>query len=242
MKVSIRGKEIYFERRTSFWEEAANEKWEPKSFEILDLYIRPGKIFIDCGAWVGPLSLYAEKIGAKVYAIEPDKIAALELFENILANDSDIIVSSIAIADKNGFTYLNSMTSDGFGNSESSLLRRGKGGGDSMKVKCCTLSEYVKANNINQLDICLIKIDIEGGEVALIKEAAGFFREYKPTLYISFHPAWFKDLNNNVDMIIDILFPIYSVISVLNNRVYSKAEFRKTMLSYTDNTFIFKTS
>ena len=50
------------------------------------LKIKP-KIFIDIGAWIGPYTLVAAKLGMRVFAFEPDKIAFEVLKKNIQLNE-----------------------------------------------------------------------------------------------------------------------------------------------------------
>lgn len=237
MTVNIRGKEIYFNGRSGFWNLAANDQWEKESFDVLDKYVVPGKAFVDIGAWIGALSIYAQKLGAIVFAIEPDHIAYQELNTNIALNGSEIKSFPIAIAHVKDIISLNSMSKGGFGNSESSLIERKKVA-DKTIVAATTLEYFIKYQEINVDDICLVKMDIEGGEILVIEQSKDFLQKHKPKIYISFHPAWFTDLQKNIAMFIDVLFPVYDVISTKNYNAYSKEQFKNALSDCCDHSFI----
>jgi FkbM family methyltransferase len=240
--ITFRNQTINYVEREPFWKTVEAGEWESASFDVLDQYIQLGKVFIDIGAWVGALSLYAAKLGAIVHAIEPDSKAKDELINSFYYNTLPLgaNVSHVAIADKNGMTEINSMTEDGLGNSESSLINRGIIG-QSQKVKCYTLSSYIEHHDINPYNICLIKIDTEGSELLIIPGAIEWLRKYKPTIYISFHPGWFPDLNAAIEMFINLLFPIYNFIGVSKwGKVYTDKDFIAAMHTGNEHSFILK--
>ncbi len=49
--------------------------FEPDLFDALDEHIHPGSVFIDIGAWIGFVSIYAAQLGATVHSYEPDPAA-----------------------------------------------------------------------------------------------------------------------------------------------------------------------
>ncbi len=238
--INFRGETINYVEREGYWKAIEAGEWEPASFDVLDAHITPGKVFIDIGAWVGALSLYAAKKGAVEYAVEPDPMANNELIQNIELNDRQIHYEPYAIADIKGWVEINSMTSDGMGNSESSLINRGEIG-KTVKVMAYSLPSFIGFTNIKPANICLIKIDTEGSELLIIPGAADFLKKYKPTIYISFHPAWFPNLNSNIKMLCNILFPIYNFIGVSEwGKEYSINDFIAAMHSNNEHSFILK--
>lgn len=253
--INFRGQKITYTSRNEFFQKVEAEKWEKETFDVLDKYIVPGKVFIDIGAWVGVLSIYAALKGAKVYSVEPDPVAFRELFANVEANQllKQISMQMVAICDHCGFAQLNSMTATGFGNSESSLVNRGVVE-QSETVHTYTLASYLQvfyysgdyvakpqpsAECINALQqICLIKIDIEGGEVLLLQGSEDFLKECAPPMYISFHPAWFPNKEKDIQTIADIIFPIYIVTSAATGNVLQVTDFEKALLVDHDHSFI----
>ncbi len=201
MNYTIRGKEFNVIER-EVWSLAERNLWEPDTFDVLDKYIVPGKIFIDIGAWCGILSLYAGKLGAEVHAIDPDPVAFQELQANIIG--SDVRTYNVAISDKDGVALL--CNSSKFGNSESSFIWR-HDIKESQQVLCYTLESWIAGMNAKR--VCLIKMDVEGAEVMILKQAAGWLAKHKPPMWISFHPGYFENLSKDIQIIIDSLFDIY---------------------------------
>lgn len=236
--IIFRGKNINYSNRQDFFLEVERNKWEIETFDVLDRFIVAGKTFVDVGSWIGVLSIYANMLGAKVYAIEPDRVAINQLVENLIANDLlfDVVYSDVAISDKNGESVLNSMT-NGFGNSESSLIDRGDIY-DTKKVITTTLGLFLDSYKIGAEDICLIKCDIEGSEKYLFN--AETIRELDwfkyPPIFISLHPRWLT--KEDIDNFIKYFSRIYYITSVLNNKVYSELDILNAMNNSTDNSFI----
>jgi FkbM family methyltransferase len=169
---------------------------------VLDKYIVPGKVFIDIGAWCGIFSLYAERLGAEVHAVEPDPVAFSELMENA----NEITCYNIAIANADGICKINTTAINGFGNSETSLIDR-PGIKAVNFIRCNTLEKL--CNQIGIENICLIKMDVEGAEVIILKQAKDFLQKHKPPMWISFHPGYFENIKDDVETISNILSDIY---------------------------------
>uniref|UniRef100_A0A7S0Q9V7 tRNA(Phe) (4-demethylwyosine(37)-C(7)) aminocarboxypropyltransferase n=1 Tax=Coccolithus braarudii TaxID=221442 RepID=A0A7S0Q9V7_9EUKA len=66
------------------WDKFCAGVWEPYTFELLDslLSSQQNAVFLDVGAYVGPLSLYAASLNATVFAVEAD----VDNFGSLLAN------------------------------------------------------------------------------------------------------------------------------------------------------------
>lgn len=190
----------------------------------------------------GALSIYAAKLGATCHAVEADSRACAELINSINENTlyDAIHFHPLAISNTNGVEYINSMTDDGLGNSESSLIDRGKIG-QQHKVKAMTLPAFVEANNIRSRNISLIKIDTEGSEVLIIPGAIDWLEKHRPTIYISFHPAWFPNQQQDIEMFINLLMPVYKFIGVTNwGKTYDAEAFRVAMMTDHEHSFILK--
>lgn len=206
-----------------FWEQVETGKWEPETFKVLGNYCKPGKDFIDIGAWNGVCSLFASEFKAQCHAIEPDPEAFKYLTKNIKLNHADIKTHQLCIGAFDGVVNLNTQYDKGFGNSMSSVLERGLVV-DSVEVKSMTLESFIHSNGIDIDNVSLIKIDIEGGEIGLLKQAKGYLKLHEPTIYLSLHPMWFPNLDEDTQLIGDIIFDIYRVFDV-TGREYERWEF-----------------
>lgn len=228
-QITIRGQQINCPTMPEFWDAVAYGKWERFTFDCIDEFVKPDTSFVDIGAWNGVLSMYAGKLGAHVYAAEPDAIAMQHFIKLREVNDANIKAWPIAISDKyEKATFYSSI----LGNSESSLVDR-KGVKESYKVDTVPFEDFVK----DIPNISLIKIDTEGGEVMILPHARSWIEANNPPLHISFHPAWIKDLDGFIASV-SYLFDIYTVHSDAGT-LTTKDNF-KQVLDLHQHAFIFK--
>lgn len=78
------------------WRQHAAEK-EPQTVKWMEDYVRPGDIFYDVGANVGPYSLIAAHLGATVYAFEPEGSNYVRLLQNVELNEKTLLGKVIAL-------------------------------------------------------------------------------------------------------------------------------------------------
>ncbi|MCH2032334.1 MAG: FkbM family methyltransferase [Tenacibaculum sp.] len=189
MKIEIRN--IFFNidqsSYTDFWNNLRTGKWEPNTFDVIDRYVSNDNIAIDLGCWIGPLSLYMAKKGATVYAIDPDPHAYKWFIKNLNLNPelkSKIHPRNVAISQKSGEQIL--YARKGYGYSSTSLLNRTRDKVNGTKAKTYSLDEFIKINSITKIDF--LKIDIEGGEFAIINQLKKLKSKKKyNTLFLSLH-------------------------------------------------------
>ncbi len=153
--------------------------WEPETLAVLERFLHPGDTFIDVGAWVGPVTVWACELGARVLALEPDRVA----YNNLLANTHGMTVTTIpvALASAAGFGLL-AAGSNGYGGSMSHLADVGE------PVRTVT-PEWL----IDQApSAALMKVDIEGGEIDVLPTLAPLCAERGIPLYLSWHEPWWS--------------------------------------------------
>lgn len=168
-----------------FWNQFANNSWEPNTFKVFDRFLEKDRNYLDIGAWIGPTVLYAASKAKNVYAFEPDQVAFSSLKRNIELNNIENVVA-YPVAVSNLWKKINFGACKEFGDSMSSEIWSSESG----NVPAISLFSIIHESNPG-----LIKIDIEGGEKfifegALIQMALKAFR---PTIYLSLHTPWFKD-------------------------------------------------
>lgn len=221
MKTSIvHGVEIKHETMPLFWEQASTGQWEPFTFECIKQHVKPGSVFLDIGSWNGVFSVYADKLGAKTHAFEPDPVALKETLGLIQLNKCGTNLWEYAVSKKDGFLELNNMGA-GFGNSESSLINRGHIGVKTT-VSTINLVNWLHAQSFTWEDISLIKMDVEGGEIDILtdEKTKNFIETYTPTIHISFHPGWL-DFDKDIDSVL-YLFDSYNAISDMGSQATSR--------------------
>ena len=185
-----------------FWERVGSGDWEKSTFDIFDRFLDDGHSYIDIGAWIGPTVLYGCQIARHCYAVEPDPVAFRELLHNVNLNRrlrSTITLSKTCISDRCGKVAFGNRT--GFGDSISSQMF--SDAAESVEVESVTLEKYVQLNEIT--DCSFVKMDIEGGETIVVPKSGTFLAETKPTLYISLHPQFFKDVRKDALAIVEVL-------------------------------------
>lgn len=192
-----------------FWMEYETGVWEPNTLKVIEKILSPDKVYVDIGAWIGPTVLYATNFCKKSYAIEPDPVAYAELIKNVNLNPKlDIECHNLMIGDKDGKGSLLSYTQYGDSMSVIEGAPTHEGRPLCSEVESLTLETFL--NNIPEKisDIGLIKMDIEGGEVIVFKNAYDFIKQTMPNIYISLHPCWFgigDEFNENVEIILDFI-------------------------------------
>lgn len=135
---------------------------------------------IDIGANIGYYSLLLAQLSpqGKIYAFEPVKMAFHLLSLNILINGfNNVITSSKALANRNGYQKFNIMVDTGL----SSFKNTGRIKiASKVKVQTITLDSYVEKNKIRRIDF--VKIDVEGAEKLVLDGAKRSLRKLKPKI------------------------------------------------------------
>ena len=148
---------------------------------LLTELLRPGDMFVDVGANVGTLSLFASKIVSsegRVIAIEAHPKTFKYLCGNIKLNKAaNVIPINAAVGDRTGNVFFSDKRSD----DQNSICEAG------ISVPLKTLSSLV----IEQRRIRLLKIDVEGFELPVLRGARELLHN---TDYVYFE-AWEKWFN-----------------------------------------------
>ena len=141
------------------------------------------KSIIDAGGFIGDSAIvFSDYTDKNVYSFEPFLQNYNMIFKTIELNKkNNIIPVNIALGDENKDISIYSR-----GNIDSGLSVENKKEINSVenKVKMLTLDSYVKENNI---EVGLIKTDLEGFEQPFLKGAIETIKEQKPVLIISIY-------------------------------------------------------
>jgi len=174
-------------RRTgNYWSEVVRGTWEPATFPIFERFIDPERSYIDLGAYVGVTLLYACQLARRAYGVEPDPIAFAELRENVEANrptTDNVDVTEVCIAPRAGTVAFGNCGEGG--DSASSLLFGNRR--IHWMVPALSFEDFIRQHGID--DCGFIKMDIEGGEYALLPTMMQYLRAQRPTLHLSLHPC-----------------------------------------------------
>lgn len=167
-----------------FWQKVSQDHWEPDSLKILSRLLTPADIYGDIGAWIGPTVLHAAGRCRQVYCLEPDRVAYMYLLQNLKLNRlENVLPANFALAASNTIATIASPRHKR-GDSMGSLLFAGQQAG--MEILCLDWQTWFDL--IGRPRFKVLKMDIEGGEFALLPTMEDYLRQEKPHLYLSLHP------------------------------------------------------
>ena len=168
-------------RDRAFWEREV-QGWEDDTFAFVDEHVRAGTQFLDIGAWIGPVSLYAARKGARVIALEPDPVARGSLEANVRLNAADVTVVPAALHN-DGHGLLLYGGPKGLGDSVTSALRA-RGG---TRITVPTVDAATLILKLQPGPV-VMKADVEGHEYVIAPELADLCRRLEAPLHLSLHP------------------------------------------------------
>lgn len=148
--------------------------YESKEIAFLGRSLREGDVCFDVGGNIGFYALnFAKGVGAsgKVFSFEPLKRNALLIQLAAEMNGlGNISVHNIAVSDAPGFVSMVIPEEDG----AYAYIDKGKAKAQS-NISCITVDDFVRDNSIEKVDV--MKVDVEGAELQVLKGAAHLFRE-----------------------------------------------------------------
>lgn len=184
-----------------YWAKVADRRWEPETFRLFDAALArapgsgpggPPPRLVDIGAWIGPTALYAAALGAAVDAFEPDPVALAKLRANLALNPdlaARVAVHPVALvpaeAAAEGAVEL---ATEEAGNSMSGLFRDAP---ERLSVPAATPQAAGLPALFETAD--LVKLDIEGGEFALLPALAPLLAASRPVLHLSLHARFLPE-------------------------------------------------
>ncbi len=136
-----------------------------------------GAIVIDGGLCDGGTALRFSQMGFEVYGFEPDKTN----YETarIVGEENNFVVENFGLGSFKHETTFTHATNPG----ASRVDPHGK-----ETVKITTLDSYVREKNLPRVDF--IKLDVEGGELDVLRGATTTIARHKPILALSAYHKW----------------------------------------------------
>ena len=167
-----------------FWIDTYFNAWEAETFDRMKAVIKPGTTFCDIGAWIGPTSIYAAKLGADVTCFEPDPAAYERLLFNVRMNASHRVKPfNLALGGSDGVRRIAPFAAV-LGQSGSSFYAPADKA-ESAQVLALSWSSVCRLLELPAFDT--VKIDIEGGEAELLPEMMPWLRQHRPHLLLATH-------------------------------------------------------
>lgn len=140
---------------------------------------QPGAAFLDVGAHIGSILAGVRRHvpGARIFAVEADREKAAFLMRKF----PDIRLFDCAVGDRAGrATFYRDLDNPGF----SSLIAPDRAGVETIEVEIRRLDDLLPGEEID-----VIKIDIEGAELAALEGGAGMIARGQPTIMFESNPA-----------------------------------------------------
>jgi FkbM family methyltransferase len=162
------------------------ERYEPDVREALHYLLKPGQTFVDCGANVGYFSVMALGLvgpTGSVVSVEANPTTFELLRANLAANGRGAPVHRALTSDSGEIEIFVSDAGDVY----SSLKKGGLVTGASVKshrVRGQSLDSLVSDLKLDRVDV--VKIDIEGAEMDVLRSAEVVMREFRPAFVVEY--------------------------------------------------------
>jgi FkbM family methyltransferase len=151
-------------------------EYEPEVSALVSALVRPGDTVFDVGANAGYFSLLARDLGARAFAFEPNPVALRLLRRSVAADGRGVTVIASACSDRDGTATLYPHSIDNTGMSSVT-----KPGARKIRVATVALDGFAESRGLAP---ALLKIDVEGHELAVIAGAEGILRNARPVAVI----------------------------------------------------------
>ncbi len=154
-------------------------EWSFAEIDILSKLLKPGSLVLDIGAYIGTHSLsFSRIIGIEGFVIsfEPQRVAFEFLCANIALNNLlNVFPINAAVSDTKGELIIPIVNPNSDSNT-AALRISGYSSGD--RIHQITVDSL----NLNRCN--LMKIDVEGMEINVIKGAQNTIEKYRPILFL----------------------------------------------------------
>lgn len=159
---------------------------------------------IDVGANIGETLLnFAKRTlpNGEVHGFEPDSLNYQHCSENLgLNNFKNIFLNNVGLGSETGQTFIRIDTPSNRGGNKISAEYIEDA---TNVIKIITLDQYVTAKQIQKID--LIKIDVEGYELNVLKGAAEVIRKFRPVLFIELDDNNLREQGHSAKSLIHFL-------------------------------------
>ena len=178
--------------------------WEPEITRIVES-LPEGAVFIDVGAHVGYYSLLASTrvgVAGTVVSVEPNPSTAEKLRRNIrLSGARNISVQELACTDTE--KTLQFFQAGPYNTGGSSLSATTAGNRKPVAVRGLPLDAIVKALDLRRID--LVKIDVEGAELQVLRGMKEALAKHHPEVVIELIPHLLANLGASIDEVSSLL-------------------------------------
>lgn len=176
---------------------------EPRLLYLFSI-IQPDFTVIDIGANIGFTALnFANQCkNGFVYAYEPNDLSYSKLSRNVSLNHfSNLFIFQKGLGELEGIQQLVTLNRHHSGMNR--IQSAASGGLESERVEVVRLDAEVTALNIKK--VSLIKIDVEGYELHVIRGALNTIRKFKPILFVELNEENLKQFGQSSETLVNLL-------------------------------------
>ena len=171
-----------------------NGCYEPDTVAVINSLLEPGSTYVDIGAHVGHHVLMGSaRVGARgcVHAFEADPVTFRELSRNVKINHcSNVTLNNVALGERRGEARF--FLADVSLSAANSLGQTAHTSEKSITVDVTTVDDYFAELRPARIDV--IKADVEGAELLVVRGGVKTLAQYQPCLILEFsrHSAAFN--------------------------------------------------
>jgi len=179
--------------------------WDPALTRFIQRTLSPNDVFIDVGAHVGYFTLLASRRvgpGGTVLSIEPNPFALEQLRENIERNNlHNVLVVHTACGESRNVVklYLHAESNS----SMASLYTSSAVASTAIDVPSTSLDDLCRDRGIRR--VRLVKVDVEGAEVFVLRGMKRIMREMRPAIVLELHPQLLEEVGTPFDSVLALL-------------------------------------
>lgn len=186
-------KRVFAHYQSLNWKSLSKSEFDAELL-LMDFFLKKDSILFDIGANKGEYAYYAEKIinPNNIYLFEPEK----KLNKQLKAIFNNCQIHEVALSDKKGIHRFKIPIINGVVDNCLSSLEVGNKEDNETEaivytVKTDTLDSFTKEQNVFP-DV--IKIDVEGHELSVLKGAENYIQQHHPTLIIEIEQRHHKNI------------------------------------------------
>jgi FkbM family methyltransferase len=184
--------------------------YERIELDVFERLAAMSKTIVDVGANIGLYSCVAADRAptfAKIVAFEPIAENLHYLNKNRERNEraARIVVEEEAVGESSGL--VNIYLAEGQIGTHSVSAKNALDSNTSISVPMVCLDDYVDKKLHDSIE--LLKVDVEGYEVAVLRGAKSVLRKDRPTLFVEFIPDSLRNCNFDPMEFLDIVFDMY---------------------------------
>jgi FkbM family methyltransferase len=168
---------LYWKRRLRYLRAIAHEP----ELALLPALCHGGEVCVDVGAAGGAVAIRLADLGKEVHAFEPRPEAARDLRSLARYSNLPIVVHETALSDHSGTETIRVPGND----SGRSTIEEANGLED--QDASCVKRVIVQVQQLDDLglrNVCFVKIDAEGHELAVLRGARGVIERDRPSVLI----------------------------------------------------------